>query len=360
MSVVLGVGGLLLIALVAYDVFQSVVLPRPAVGRIRLSIRAIKILWTVWGRAAGMIRSVPRREAALASFAPGAVLVFLFIWAMGFVLGYAMVLDALPNDIQPPHPGLGGALYTSALSLFTLGFGGVVPVGAAARAVVISEAAIGVGMIALVISLLFSLFSSFQRRETLVVTLDASAGAPPSGIALLESHARFAMTDHLEQTFDEWKHWTADVLESHLAYPILIYFRSSHDNEAWINSFGAVMDAAALVITAVDGAAKGPAHLFFKVGRHLVEDLSWYFRIPASGPPGVEQEDFEAARERLADIGYHLREGSAAWEDFAALRVQYAPALGRLAARLMVPPAPWLGDRSYAPHSEADRAPASR
>ena len=70
----------------------------------------------------------------------------------------------------------------------------------------------------------------------------------------------------------------AAVLESHLAYPMLVFFRSSHDNEAWLNSFGAVMDAAVLVMSTVDDKSEGPAKLMYRVGNHLVEDLSWYFR----------------------------------------------------------------------------------
>jgi len=58
------------------------------------------------------------------------------------------------------------------------------------------------------------------------------------------------LTD-LPALFVQAQRWTAEVLESHLAYPMLLFFRSSHDNEAWLNSFGAVMDAAVLVMSAV-------------------------------------------------------------------------------------------------------------
>ena len=51
---------------------------------------------------------------------------------------------------------------------------------------------------AVVISLLFSLYASFQRREILIITLDALAGAPPSGVVLLENSLRYDMIDHLE------------------------------------------------------------------------------------------------------------------------------------------------------------------
>lgn len=355
MQVAEGLVGLVLIGVVAYDVFQSVVLPRPSVGRIRFSVHLVRALWWISSRAASTIRPPSRRESALAAFAPAVVLFLLFAWVLGLVLGYGLIFYSLGSQIQASNEGFGGALYLSAFALFTLGFGGVAPTGTLARAVAVSEAAVGIGMIALVISLLFSLFSAFQRREALVVTLDASAGAPPSGIALLENFARYGMTERLASAFEEWKHWSADTLESHLAYPILVYFRSSHDNEAWINSFGAVMDAAALVISTIQSPAEGPARLFFKVGIHLVEDLSWYFHLRQAGDTGVDREEFDTARERLGELGYSLRDEQLAWEEFSDFRRRYAPALQHLGAILRVPSAPWLGDRSYLPHLDDGR-----
>src|SRR5207253_4079937 len=136
---------------------------------------------------------------------------------------------------------------------------------------------------------------SFQRREELVVTLDALAGAPPSGLQMLETAAELDLRPKLASTFDEWRDWMAAVLESHLAYPVLFYFRSSHDNEAWLNSFGAVMDAAALVISSLDGPAAGAAKLTLTIGDHLVEDMVWYFNFPRSDDVGVERSEFDEA-----------------------------------------------------------------
>ena len=154
------------------------------------------------------------------------------------------------------------------------------------------EAASGFGLFALVISLLFSLFSSFQKRETAVVALDALAGAPPSGVQLLETCAKDAMPHQLVATFEEWRLWTVDVIESHLSYPLLFYFRSSHDNEAWANSFGAVLDAATLVLTTIDGGPVGNARLMHKVGAHLIADMRDHFRIVGEPVAGVEREEF--------------------------------------------------------------------
>jgi len=127
-------------------------------------------------------------------------------------------------------------------------------------------------------------------------------------VQILETAAELKMRDKLVTTFDDWRAWTAAVLESHLAYPILFYFRSSHDNEAWLNSFGAVMDAANLVVSTVDGEAKGSARLTLTIGNHLIEDMAWNFRYSAEQYVGVERHEFIEAVERLRKAGYECNE----------------------------------------------------
>ena len=147
------------------------------------------------------------------------------------------------------------------------------------------------------------------------------------------------------------------VLESHLAYPLLIYFRSSHDNEAWINSFGAVMDASALVLSSVEGdQSAGSAKLMFTIGNHLVEDVSWLlFRNPGDAEAIIEREEYAAAIVRLKAAGYRALDGDAHWQKFAKMRAKYAMFLNRMAQLLSAPPAPWVGDRSYLPHRQSRR-----
>jgi hypothetical protein len=201
-----------------------------------------------------------------------------------------------------PQPGsFGQTLYFSTGRLLAFQVGGIEAVGTATPVLTGLEAASGFGLFALVISLLFALFNAFQRRESAVVALDALAGAPPSGVQLLETCARYDMEDQLAATFDEWRTWSVDVLESHLSYPLLLYFRSSHDNEAWPNSFGAVMDAATLVLSTVDDGPVGKARLLHKVGAHLVADMRQYYTRLYEGESivGVEQEEFEEACNRL-------------------------------------------------------------
>jgi nitrate reductase NapE component len=342
--------GVVLIVLAFYDVFKSVVLPRPAINKFVFVRQVFIFTWRLWLWVGDHIDEAGRKEGWLATFAPIGVLLMFVVWAIAFVLGYGFIIDGFRDEMHPVPADFWESLYFSAGTLVPLSYGDFVPDGLFARLFTIAESATGVALAALAITLLFSLYESFQRREELVVTLDALAGAPPSGVQILETSAELTMRGELVKTFDDWRAWTAAVLESHLAYPVLFYFRSSHDNEAWLNSFGAVMDAANLVVSTVDGEAKGSARLTLTVGNHLVEDMSWNFAFDKVDEVGVEKEEFAAAVERLQRAGYTCRPLDESWERFSKIRRKYAYALNIAARRFAIIPAQWIGDRSYIPH----------
>src|SRR5438128_2403284 len=347
------VAGVAIVLATFYDLFHSVVLPRPSINRFVLVRFLFRGLWARWRGIGVRIRTPATRESWLAVFGPAGVILIFVLWAVAFLLGYALVLDGFRSQIRPPLAGIGDSLYFSATTIVPLSYGDFVPEGWAPRLTIIFESATGVGIAALVITLLFSLYASFQAREEMVVQLDAVAGAPPSGLQLLETVAERGLRGELIDTFDEWRAWSAAVLESHLAYPVLLYFRSSHDNEAWLNSFGAVMDAAALMISTVDEDEEGPARLMFTVGNHLVEDLAWYFRYGASSAdPLVDREEFNEAVVRLKAAGYQCHPSDAAWLYFTKVRGKYASRLSLMSERLAITPAHWIGDRSYVPHAD--------
>jgi hypothetical protein len=345
--------GLVIILLVFYDLFQTVVLPRPAVNKVQLGRLIIRPMWRVWRWVSRRTSRDEPREARLAAFAPLALLMLFGVWGGTLVLGYALVADGLAGQFRPAAPDYGTAVYISATTLVPLSYGDFVPEGTAARVLIIAESATGVALAAFAITLLFSLYESFRSREEMVIALDAMAGAPPSGVQLLETVAEHQMRTELKETFDEWRKWSAMVLESHLAYPLLVYFRSTHDNEAWVNSFGAVMDAAVLVMSAVEDDSEGPAKLMFRVGNHLVEDLSWFFGFKSSGEPIVEKDEYHQAVERLTRAGYRFRSDDAGWKKFSEFRSKYASAINQMANLLAITPAQWIGDRSYLPHRQS-------
>jgi ion channel len=352
--------GFLTVIGVLIDVFQSIVTPRPASGRFRASRYLVRSLWATVRWLSFRIGSVGRRESLLGSFGPFSVLAMLAMWVVLLLLGYGLVLDSLKDQIKPEPVGFGTSLYFAATSMLTIGFGDYVATRPPARFVSVLAGATGLGMFALVITFLYSLTIAFQRREAVVVTMEAGAGAPPSGVTLLETYALAGITEDLGRAFERWQEWAAEMLDAQLAYPSLAYFRSSHDNDSWIGSLGAMMDAATLVLTTVeespDGVrpgearlsrgVKGWAKLARSVGGHCIEDMVLYFQLPDGRDVLVELDEYRAARARLERAGYRLKPEAEAWEAFRRQRAEYAVRISSLATFWASPPAQWIGDRS--------------
>jgi hypothetical protein len=279
------------------------------------------------------------------------------LWIAFLIVGYGLMLDGLRDQVRPVPETIGTSMYFAGTSLLTLGFGDYAAIAPWTRFITLAAGATGLGMFASVISLLYTLYGSFQRREVAVVVLEAGAGAPPSGVTLLETYAHAGILDDLPRVFETWQAWAAEVLDSHLAYPVLAYFRSSHDNDSWISSLGAVMDAATLVLTSIEDGPKGWAKLFRAVGGHLLEDLVQYFRLPDEVEVGVERAEFDEACRRLAFAGFRMRDPDEAWDAFSRQRSEYAGRVNALARNWATPPAQWIGDRSPLKYPRLHSAP---
>lgn len=359
-----GIAGVMLVALVLLDVFLTVVVPRraPRVGRyLRVSRYLVPGLWIGWRRVGLGMSSAERRDVFLGIYGSLIVIVLLIAWLVGLMVGYGLLLEALRAQLRPEPANFGTTLYFAGTALLTLGFGDVVAVGGFARLVALVAAGTGLGLFALCITLLFTLYGSFQRREVAVVVLEAGAGAPPSGVTLLETYAVAGILDNLPHLFRDWQSWAAEVLDSHLAYPVLAYFRSSHDNDSWISSLGAVMDASTLVLTTIKGGPKGWAKLSRSVGAHCLEDLVAYFDLPTEPEVGVERAEFDEARQRLERAGFMLEDADTSWDHFVRLRQEYAGRVNALALYWATPPAQWIGDRSPLKHPRLHQPrPATR
>ena len=352
MEVVEALVGLLFVAAVFWDVFQSVVVPRPSAGMFRIARNLVRVSWRLTRVVALRASSPSRREGILGVFAPAMVVGLLFVWVLILLLGFGLLVHALRGQLSPQPASLSEAIYAAGTALLTIGFGDFVPTGTGARIVSLVAAGTGLGIVALVITYLFSLYGAFQRREVQVVTLDSRAGAPPSGVALLETYARLGLVDELPMLFASWELWAAEVLDSHVAYPILGFFRSSHDNESWVGSIGAVLDAATLIVTTVEGVPRGHAELMSAMAEHLVEDVGNSFGFRNEPGAGIARLEFDEARQRLAAAGYALTEADRAWRSFGARRSHYAARLNLLAELWVSPPSQWIGDRAPLGHHD--------
>ena len=338
--------GIVLVAWTLLDVFRTLVMPRAARGRVRLSRILFRTMWRPWRWIGVRRKTVQARERVLATAAPFFFFVLLVGWVSLALLGYALILwsPAFVDGIGPGGDSFGNALYVSGTSLFTLGsVGGVT---GWTRAVVVAEGANGLGLFAVVIAYLPVLYQAFNRREVGVLLLDARAGSPPSGPELLHRMGSAGVASSLHGLFAEWERWVADVLESHMSYPLLTLFRSPHDNTSWVTSLGSVLDAATLLLTAVEDEPDERAILMYGTGVHAVEDLFYYFRL-TERETVIQRDEFEDVLGDMKDDGFAVRPLDEAFTRFTEKRAKYAPRLDALAVLLAATPTLWIGDRSF-------------
>jgi len=231
----------------------------------------------------------------------------------------------------------------SGTTFFTLGLGDVVPRTALAKTLTVIEAGTGFAFLAAVIGYFPVIYQAFSRREVAISLLDARAGSPPSASELLWRHRGDPGTAALTDLLRDWERWAADVLESHLSYPPLAYFRSQHYNESWLAALTTILDASAVIIVGLEGWCALQAELTFAMARHAVVDLAQVF----STPPRRMEERLSAAqlarlRERLASGGLTLRARPDFESRLTELRRMYEPYVEALAHHLAVPLPPWV------------------
>ena len=346
MPALAGLGGLLLILAVLWDAFETVVLPRRVARQTRLTVLFYRLTWRPWAAVARRMRRSGRREQYLSFYGPLSLLLLLGLWAAALVAGFAALSWALATGgAAPGEPAdFGTHLYLSGTTFFTYGRD-VPPRGPLTRALAVVEDGMGFGFLALVIGYLPTLYQTFSRRELHVSLLDARAGSPPSALELLRRHGDGDPAT-LEQLLNDWERWAAELLESHLSYPVLAYFRSQHEHESWLASLTAILDACALVLVGLEGLPARQARFTFAIARHAAGDLSQVFGTPprAPAPDRLPPRDLLHLRAALAAAGRPLREGEAADRELADLRHAYEPYVNALGQHLLMALPPWIPD----------------
>jgi Ion channel len=338
--------GVVLIFMVLLDAFETIVLPRRVVRRLRLAVLVLRPLWLLWCRPARRWRSSDRRETYLSFFGPLGLILLIVMWAAGLIMGFALLLWGLGAQMATSAGGadFGTALYGSGTTFFTLGLGDVLPHTALGRVLVVLEGGMGFAFLALIISYLPVLYQAFSRREVNVSLLDARAGSPPSAGELLRRHAGADFETTLGQLLTEWERWAAELMESHLSYPLLAFYRSQHERQSWIAALTTILDVSTLVIVGIDDAPQRPARLAFAMARHAAADLSQTLGTAPSyrGYNRLPPTDLAELRAMLREAGISLREGREADEKLAHLRRMYEPYVSALADRLLMPLPHWL------------------
>src|SRR6266446_3660705 len=348
MRIAAGIAGLILIATILWDVFETIILPRRVTRRIRLTSLFYTSVWLPWSFFARHFLHSRRKEKYLGLFGPLSLLVLLGIWAVGLILGYALLLWSANSRLNVPEDlaGFWTYLYLSGVTFFTLGYGDILPVFPLGRTLVVIEAGNGFGLLAIVISYLPILYQAFSRREASISLLDARAGSPSSAVELLRRHRAEDKLYDLNRLLGEWERWSAELLESHLSYPVLCYFRSQHDNQSWLRALTTVLDTCALVMVGVDGAPVWQARMTFAMARHAVVDIAQVFKTAPSPPEAcggrLTSAELSRLREILAKNGIQLPAGEDTERRLYELRMMYEPYVFALAEWLMMPLPPWI------------------
>lgn len=349
MFVLVAIGTLLLILLVLWDTFETIVLPRRISRRYRLASMFYRVTWVPWSSIARRIENRGHRETYLSLYGPLSLLLVRSVWAYALILGFGALHWALGSAliVESGQTSFGTDLYMSGTTWFTLGLGDVAPRTTAARIITVAEAGLGFAFLGLVIGYLPVIYQAFSRREVNISLLDARAGSPPTVCTLFLRFGQFEDTE-AHQLLQDWERWSAERLESHLAYPVLAYFRSQHTNQSWLVALTIIPDASALMIAGMDRIFAHQAHPTFTIARRTAVDLCQVFDTPPRAPERdrLPPAEFAKLYDSLRAAGVLLAEKQAVEQRLTDLRGLYEPFINALSELLLPPLPPWIDPRS--------------
>jgi Ion channel len=349
-SIVATVFGLIIIWVVLLDAFETVVLPRRVTRHFKLTAWFYRRTWIPWRGIARRIKPLSRQQNFLGYFGPLSLILLLVFWAAGLIFGFALVQYGIGGHEQLGNEPItfGRILYHSGETFFTLGYGDIVPTSRGARALSVMEAGMGFAFLGVVIGYIPVVYASFSRREIQISMLDARAGSPPSAAELLlrlAGRSEDPGVDQrvLDEVLRDWERWAGELLESHISYPVLSFFRSQHSNQSWVGALTTMLDVTSLVLTGIEGVHPGQAKLTFAMARHAAVDLAQV--VNARYDPGaaerLAEKDLIALRDALATAGLRLRNDEYNQDKLTKLRSMYEPYVHSIARNLMLTLPQW-------------------
>src|SRR5271156_6590063 len=326
--------GVVIICVVLLDAFETVVLPRRVTRHFKLTAWFYRRTWIPWRNIAGRIRNFTRQQSFLGYFGPLSLIMLMAFWAASLILGFAMLQYGIGEHEQLSHEPITFAriIYHSGQTFFTLGYGDILPTSSLARALSVIEAGMGFAFLGVVIGYLPVVYASFSRREIQISMLDARAGSPPTAAELLTRLAGTPENPAIDQVvldgcLRDWERWSAELLESHISYPVLSFFRSQHSNQSWVGALTTMLDVTSLVLTGIEGVHPGQAKLTFAMARHAAVDLAQVVnaQYDPAAPERLPEAELAALRAALTAAGLRVRDDDYARDKLVKLRSMYEP-----------------------------------
>ncbi len=329
--------GAALIALMLQDSFEVMLLPRLVRRRWRLMEAFFHFAWALWAGISRRIKARSERERFLSLFGPISTVGLFSIWAAGLITGFGLVYWSLERHL-PDHYDLGSYVYMSGTTLVTLGYGDFTPHTGITKAIAVAEAVTGFGLLAVVIGYLPVLYQLFSRRETHLMQLDGRAGSPPTAGALLSRHASNHALHKLDDLLLDWEKWCAELVESHISYPMLSFYRSQHTNQNWLAALAAIMDCCAIVMVGLDDVPAFQAKMTFAMARLAIIELCRVFHLsPIAHPEDrIGRRGFEALNSEISGAGLAWTHPGDAEERVAEFDATYEPFLQALSKYLII------------------------
>ncbi|MHB1488852.1 MAG: hypothetical protein ACYCS7_11270 [Acidimicrobiales bacterium] len=325
---------------------RTVVVPRGIPARIAA---AVFLVTRVGFRLrVGPSPAYARQDRIMAGYAPFSLLALLTTWIVIVIGAFTAMFWALEGQ----H--LRQAFYLSGSSVFTLGFERVSDIPG--TILILIEAAIGLLLLALLITYLPSIYTAFSRREATVTGLRTLAGSPPAAPVLIERVAAVKAFGELKEVWNRWGDWFVELEETHTSFPALVFFRSPRPEHSWVTAAGAVLDSASLVVSTVDVTAAPEAQVCIRAGSLALRSIADFYGIPhdpdpaPTDPISITRDEYDQACDHFISLGIPLKpDREQAWRDFAGWRVNYDTVLLGLSGLIGAPTALWSADRHVVP-----------
>jgi hypothetical protein len=333
--------GAAVVAWVGWSAIRIVVVPRGE--QVRLGRFVFLVMREIFEFAGRRAKSYESYDRIMARYAPSTLLMLPLVWALGVFLAFIPMYWALGTSWRE-------ALIASGSSYTTLGFDRPTPL--AAQTLCFTEALIGLGLVALLISYLPALYAAFARREAEVVKLETRAGSPPHAETFLIRIHRIRGLEYFASAWDDWEQWFVELEESHTSQPAIAFFRSPRPNSSWITAAGAVMDTAAITLSCLELEQNPQAQVTIRSGFLALRAIAMFFHLPCDPDPApdapisITRTEFDVLMATLVEAGLPVKADlDEAWRNYAGWRVNYDEPLLRLCALVSAPPAPWSSDR---------------